>query len=81
VGFEVFKGYPGLSEALEGAMRPEMEFSNCIFCFLVFFVRIFNPENSSVFFNPNSLWQVHMGIWLKERQITEEPKKVKIGKK
>jgi hypothetical protein len=29
-------------------------------------------------FNPNSLWWVHMGISLKERQITEEPMKVKI---
>ncbi len=28
MGFEVLKGYPGLSEALEGAMRPEMEFLN-----------------------------------------------------
>jgi hypothetical protein len=32
-------------------------------------------------FNPNSLWWVHMGISLKERQITEEPMKVKIWKK
>ncbi len=31
--------------------------------------------------NPNSLWWVHMGISLKERQITEEPMKVKIWKK
>ncbi len=31
--------------------------------------------------NPNSLWRVHMGISLKERQITEEPMKVKIWKK
>ena len=31
--------------------------------------------------NPNSLWWVHMGISLKERQITEEPMKVKIRKK
>ncbi len=29
---------------------------------------------------PNSLWWVHMGISLKERQITEEPMKVKIWK-
>ncbi len=29
-------------------------------------------------FNPNSHWGVHMGISLKERQITEEPMKVKI---
>jgi hypothetical protein len=28
--------------------------------------------------NPNSHWGVHMGISLKERQITEEPMKVKI---
>ncbi len=32
-------------------------------------------------FNPNSLWWVHMGISLKERQITEKPMKVKIWKK
>ncbi len=31
--------------------------------------------------NPNSLWWVHMGLSLKERQITEEPMKVKIWKK
>ncbi len=31
--------------------------------------------------NPNSLWWVHMRISLKERQITEEPMKVKIWKK
>ena len=31
--------------------------------------------------NPNSHWGVHMGISLKERQITEEPMKVKIWKK
>ncbi len=31
--------------------------------------------------NPNSHWWVQMGISLKERQITEEPKKVKIWKK
>ncbi len=30
--------------------------------------------------NPNSLWWVHMGISFKERQITEEPMKVKIWK-
>ncbi len=33
------------------------------------------------YINPNSLWWVHMGISLKERQITEEPMKVKIWKK
>jgi hypothetical protein len=30
--------------------------------------------------NPNSLWWVHMGISLNERQITEETMKVKIFK-
>jgi hypothetical protein len=38
-------------------------------------------DSDIVNFNPNSLWWVHMGISLKERQITEEPMKVKIWKK
>ncbi len=36
---------------------------------------------SGLHFNPNSLWWVHMGISLKESQITEEPIKEKIWKK
>ncbi len=33
------------------------------------------------YINSNCLWWVHMGISLKEREITEEPMKVKIWKK
>jgi len=41
----------------------------------------FLPSSVGNSLNPNSLWWVHMGISLKERQITEEPMKVKIWRK